>query len=63
MDIKVKYISTRDEVADIFTKGHNVARFSILNNKLQILAPTPKFAQGARGHGLWEKSGFYDSLL
>jgi hypothetical protein len=52
MDIKVKYISTLDEVADIFTKGHNVARFSILNDKLQILAPTPKFAQGARGHGL-----------
>lgn len=35
-DISIKYISTHDQLADIFTKGLNSARFSFLRDKLMV---------------------------
>jgi hypothetical protein len=38
-DIKLKYLSSLDQVADIFTKGHTVARFCYLRDKLMVVPP------------------------
>jgi hypothetical protein len=38
-DISIRFISTHDQVADIFTKGMSSARFSFLKNKLLVAAP------------------------
>jgi hypothetical protein len=38
-DISIRYISTLDQVADIFTKGHTADRFEFLRDKLKIYAP------------------------
>jgi hypothetical protein len=35
-DISIKYISTHDQLADIFTKGLSSARFSFLRDKLMV---------------------------
>ena len=38
-DIQLHHLSTLDQVADIFTKGHMAARFYFLRNKLMVLLP------------------------
>jgi hypothetical protein len=38
-DILIKYISTHDQVSDIFTKGLFSARFLTLKSKLMVVAP------------------------
>jgi len=38
-DISVKFISTLDQIADIFTKGLSSSRFNILKSKLLVASP------------------------
>jgi hypothetical protein len=38
-DVLLKFISTIDQVADIFTKGLSLARFLFLKSKLMVLSP------------------------
>jgi hypothetical protein len=38
-DIELKHLSTLDQVADIFTKGHIAARFCYLRDKLMVVPP------------------------
>jgi hypothetical protein len=38
-DIQIHHLSTLEQVADIFTKGHTAARFCFLRNKLMVLPP------------------------
>ena len=38
-DILIKFISTKGQVADIFTKGMPSARFSLLKSKLIVSPP------------------------
>ena len=38
-DILIKYISTHDQVFDIFTKGLFSTRFLTLKSKLMVVAP------------------------
>jgi hypothetical protein len=38
-DILIKYISTLDQIADIFTKGLSTARFTFLKSKLLVDSP------------------------
>jgi hypothetical protein len=40
-DIIIKFISTQDQVADIFTKGLPSARFLALKVKLMVIPPPP----------------------
>jgi hypothetical protein len=35
-DISIKYISTHDQLADVFTKGLSSAQFSFLRDKLMV---------------------------
>jgi hypothetical protein len=44
-DTSVKYISTLDQVVDIFTKGLSSTRFSLLKSKL-LVAPSPLSLRG-----------------
>jgi hypothetical protein len=44
-DVQLRYISTIDQVADIFTKGHTTARFQYLREKLKVCSPI-----SLRGH-------------
>jgi hypothetical protein len=38
-DVQLRYISTIEQVADIFTKGHPAARFQYLRSKLMVCSP------------------------
>jgi hypothetical protein len=38
-DIHIKFISTHDQVADIFTKGLTSSRFLTLRSKLMVIPP------------------------
>jgi hypothetical protein len=38
-DILIKFISTHDQIADIFTKGLSTARFNFLKSKLMVVPP------------------------
>jgi len=38
-DILIKFISTLDQVADVFTKGLSSARFHFLKSKLLVVPP------------------------
>jgi hypothetical protein len=38
-DIALQHLSTLDQVADIFTKGHTAARFCYLRDKLMVVPP------------------------
>jgi hypothetical protein len=38
-DIKLRYLSTLDQIANIFTKGHTANRFCFLRDKLRVCAP------------------------
>jgi len=38
-DILIKFLPTKDQVADIFTKGLSLAQFSSLKSKLMVLPP------------------------
>jgi hypothetical protein len=38
-DIIVKFISTHDQVADVFTKGLSSARFLFLKSKMMVVLP------------------------
>jgi hypothetical protein len=44
-DIQIQYISTLDQIADLFTKGHTAVRFCLLRDKLRV-APPPLSLQG-----------------
>jgi hypothetical protein len=48
-DILVRYISTHDQIADVFTKGHTTARFMFLRSKLMVI-PIPISLQGNVKH-------------
>jgi hypothetical protein len=45
-DISVRYLSTHDQIADIFTKGLSSFRFMFLHTKLMVL-PSPISLRGA----------------
>jgi hypothetical protein len=47
-DILVKFISTHDQLADLFTKGLSSARFSFLRSKLMVV-PSPISLGGGGG--------------
>ena len=47
-DIIAKFISTHDQLADIFTKGLTSARFSLLHDKLQVVEPSFSLRGAAR---------------
>jgi len=38
-DIQIQYLSTLEQVADIFTKGHSADRFCYLRDKLRVVPP------------------------
>jgi hypothetical protein len=38
-DIQIHHLSTLEQIADIFTKGHTAAQFCFLRNKLMVLPP------------------------
>jgi hypothetical protein len=44
-DIRIKFISTDDPIADIFTKGLSTARFNLLKSKLMV-EPSPISLRG-----------------
>jgi hypothetical protein len=48
-DIVVSYISTADQIADVFTKGLSSARFMFLKSKLQVIS-TPFSLRGHVKH-------------
>lgn len=35
-DLEVRYLSTRDQIADVFTKGFTTDRFRFLRDKLRV---------------------------
>jgi hypothetical protein len=35
-DIQVKHISTKDQIANVFTKGHSAIRFTLLKSNLSV---------------------------
>jgi transposase InsO family protein len=45
-DILVKFISTHDQLADVFTKGLTSARFCFLRNKLKVVSVPPSACGG-----------------
>lgn len=45
-DILVKFISTTDQLANIFTKGFSFARFSLLKSKLSTLTLSHLLVEG-----------------
>jgi hypothetical protein len=57
-DIAISYLSTHDQLADIFTKGLTSARFLLLRDKLMIVAP-PISLRGAVK--TVDKSALHDS--
>jgi hypothetical protein len=50
-DIKLKHMSTLDQMADIFTKGHIAARFCYLRDKLMVVPPMSLPGGGGGGGG------------
>jgi hypothetical protein len=38
-DISIRFISTADQVADVFTKGLSTSRFLFLQSKLTVVPP------------------------
>jgi len=55
-DIQLKHISTLEQLADIFTKGHTAARFSFLRDKLMVLPPI-SLRGGVKGENQVEEEG------
>jgi hypothetical protein len=55
-DILLKHISTLEQLADIFTKGHTAARFSFLHDKLMDLPPI-SLRGGVKGENQVEEEG------
>jgi hypothetical protein len=49
-DIIIKFISTQDQVADIFTKGLPSTRFLALKVKLMVIPPPHQLAGGVKGY-------------
>jgi hypothetical protein len=49
-DILIKFISTKDQVADIFTKGMSSVRFSLLKSKLMVSPPPISLWGNVRVH-------------
>ncbi|PKA64299.1 Retrovirus-related Pol polyprotein from transposon TNT 1-94 [Apostasia shenzhenica] len=47
--LKVSYISTKDQVADIFTKPLSRQRFELLRTNLGIVSPTPRLRGSNKG--------------
>jgi hypothetical protein len=44
-DIQIRYISTLDQIADLFTTGHTAIRFCLLRDKMRV-DPPPLSLQG-----------------
>jgi hypothetical protein len=49
-DGKVQYISTLDQVADIFTKGQSAQRFQVLKHKLMVCSCPMNLKRGVLDH-------------
>jgi hypothetical protein len=47
-DISIKFISTHDQIADIFTKGLTSSRFTILGSKLVICSNPIRLKGGVK---------------
>lgn len=47
-DIQIKYVSTLEQLADLFTKGHTAARFCMLRDKLRVLPPPVSLQEGVK---------------
>jgi len=47
-DVVVRYINTRNQVADIFTKGHTVDWFCILRDKLLVCSLPTNLREGVK---------------
>jgi hypothetical protein len=45
-DVLIKFISTHDQLVDIFTKGLTSARFCLLRTKLKVLSAPPSACRG-----------------
>jgi hypothetical protein len=52
-DIQLQHLSTIDQVADIFTKRHTVARFCYLRDKLMVV-PSMSLRGGVKGKAAHE---------
>jgi hypothetical protein len=49
-DIHTRYISTLDQIADIFTKGLTTSRFMFLRDKLRVCSPPNSLWGDVRAH-------------
>jgi hypothetical protein len=48
-DVLIKFISTNDQVADVFTKGLTSSRFLSLKSKLRVVPPPISLRGGVKG--------------
>jgi hypothetical protein len=56
-DIHVKHISTQEQIADVFTKGHSATRFSFLRSNLSVRLLPNSLRGGVRVLTVANKSG------
>jgi hypothetical protein len=47
-DIQIQYISTLDQIADLFTKGHTTIQFCLLRDKLRVAPPPLSLQEGVK---------------
>jgi hypothetical protein len=55
-DVLIKFISTNDQVADVFTKGLTSSRFLSLKSKLRVVPPPISLRGGVKGKPIWKVS-------
>ena len=55
-DLQVKYISTKDQLADILTKGLSSSRFQFLRSKLTVASAPPSLRGRDKAIEIWSQS-------